>query len=682
MRLAGGLAIFVTLLAPAVYFFLSYQYLTGSLDVQAEWSARSVTSIVTSNPETWAYEQLRLSELLARRPLTDAPQRRSIYDRQGRLVAEAATDLPFPVITRSRVFYDAGTAAGRVVVSQSVRPVAERTAAGAAAALIAAAIVYFTILRIPMNIVETTRRSLDKSETRYRSLYKSMAEGVAVFAMSAPGSEGPATISLVDANPSWDKMLGVRKDFGSGTERAGALGGALEKHVPEIVRRAGAGEGFTFEITDRDRVFAASLFFPEPGLFAVILNDLTETRKAQEEREQMRTSVLRAQKLESLGILAGGIAHDFNNLLVGILGNVDLALSKSPPDSAVQPYLRKIELAARRAAELTNQMLAYSGKGRFVVEAVDVSQIVGEMEQLLGTVVSKSAALSFDLAPGLPPIEADASQVRQVVMNLITNASDALGDREGSIRVTTGFSAGTAGAPEACRGGERPPGAHVYVDVADTGCGMDPGTCDRIFDPFFTTKDKGRGLGLAAAQGIVRGHRGTLSVRSVPGKGSTFRIAFPVAAGRAVPQGPPEAGTAGRPRPAGRGTILVVDDEESVRTLASDVLRQEGFLVLTASDGLEGVETFRKHPEIAAVVLDMTMPRMGGAEASDEMRRIAPGIPVILCSGYTEQDAVRRLDSRVPVEFVQKPYKVRTLLDKVFEVVGRRSGSSPGSITD
>ncbi len=665
----------MALLAPAVYFFLSYQYLTGSLDVQAEWSARSVTRIVTSNPETWAYEQVRLSELLEQRPLTGAPQRRSIYDRQERLVAEAAADLPFPVITRSRLFYDAGTAAGRIVVSQSVRPVAERTAAGVAAALIAAAIVYFAILRIPMHAVETTRRSLDRSETRYRSLYESMAEGVAVFEFSDPGGEAPATIALVDANPSWEKMLGVRKGVDSGTDRTGAFAGALETHVPEIVRRAGAGERFAFEITDQDRVFAASLFFPEPGLFAVILNDLTETRKAQEERDQMRASVLRAQKLESLGILAGGIAHDFNNLLVGIMGNVDLALAKLAPGSAVQPYLRRVELAAQRAAELTNQMLAYSGKGRFVVEAVDVSQLVGEMEHLLATVVSKSAALSFDLAAGLPPIEADGSQLRQVVMNLITNASDALGDREGSIRVTTGFSAGNPGEPEAFRAGEQPPGAQVYVDVADTGCGMDPDTCERIFDPFFTTKEKGRGLGLAAAQGIVRGHRGTLSVHSVPGRGSTFRIAFPVSAGAAVPQGGPRPGTTGRSRPPGRGTILVVDDEESVRNFACDVLRQEGFAVLTASDGLEGVETLREHPEIAAVVLDMTMPRMGGFEASREMRRIAPNIPVILCSGYTEQDTVKRLDSRTPVDFVQKPYKVQALLDKVFEVVGRTPGS-------
>ncbi len=618
---------------------------------------------------------MRLSELLERRALAGTPQRRSIYDRQGRLVAEVAADVPFPVISRSRTFYDAGAAAGRIVVSESIRPVAVRTAFGVAAALIAAALVYFMILRIPMHVVETTRISLDKSEARYRSLYESMAEGVAVFELSAPGGEGPATISLVDANASWERMLGVRKEVGSGANRAGAVGGALEERLPEIVRRAEARERFAFEITDQDRVFAASLFFPEPGLFAVILNDLTETRKAQEEREQMRASVLRAQKFESLGILAGGIAHDFNNLLVGIMGNVDLALAKSPPDSAVHAYLRRIELAAQRAAELTNQMLAYSGKGRFIVEAVDVSHLVGEMEHLLSTVVSKSAALWFDLAPGLPPIEADASQLRQVVMNLITNASDSLGDREGSIRVTTGFSAGSPVASGAVRAGEPTPGAHVYGEVADTGCGMDPDTCDRIFDPFFTTKEKGRGLGLAAAQGIVRGHRGTLNVHSVPGKGTTFRIAFPVAAGAAVPQGHLKPGTTEGPRPPGRGTILVVDDEESVRNLACDVLRQEGFAVLTASDGLEGVETFRKHPEVAAVVLDMTMPRMGGGEAAHEMRRIAPNVPVILCSGYTEQDTVERLDSRTPVDFVQKPYKVQTLLDKVFEVIGRTSGT-------
>ncbi|MBI5015139.1 MAG: PAS domain S-box protein [Deltaproteobacteria bacterium] len=418
--------------------------------------------------------------------------------------------------------------------------------------------------------------------------------------------------------------------------------------------------------------------------FIEVVEDLTEAKRLRDERDQLERKMLQAQKLESLGVLAGGIAHDFNNLLMGILGNVDLALLRSKPDAAVRPYLQRIDTAAQRAADLTNQMLAYSGKGRFLVEPVDLSRLVGEMEHLLNTILAKTARVVYRLSSGPPAVLADATQLRQVVMNLITNASDALGTREGVVTVSTGVvEADRAYLSTAQLGEYLPEGPYVYVEVSDTGTGMDAATRARIFDPFFTTKERGRGLGLAAVLGIVKGHRGALKVYSEPGRGTTFKVLFPTDGASKAPNDEARAllgPTAPDRAPTAQGTLLVVDDEEDVRIVARDVLEESGFTVLTASDGVEGVETFRRHAQdIIAVVLDMTMPRMGGEEAFRAMREIREDVAVLLSSGYNEQDAVERFTGSGAVGFVQKPYRAQTLLDKLAEVLGGGVGNASGA---
>jgi PAS domain S-box-containing protein len=409
--------------------------------------------------------------------------------------------------------------------------------------------------------------------------------------------------------------------------------------------------------------------------FIEVAEDITELRKAETERSRFQERMQQVQKLESLGILAGGIAHDFNNLLVSMLGNVDLALNASSPESPVRPFLQRIDSAATRAADLTNQMLAYSGKGRFVVEPINLSRLVEEMGHLLHTVISKRALIKFNLAAGLPPVEADATQLRQVVMNLITNASDALGESDGVITVTTGtvdvdatyLSGSYLEAPMA-------DGRYAFVEVSDTGCGMNRETCSRIFDPFFTTKHTGRGLGLAAALGIVRSHKGGLRVYSEPGRGTTFKVLFPVVGAEGAPALPgsdpaacdPETG----PRPG--CTVLVADDEEAVRDVARLMLEGCGYAVVTAADGLEAVDLFRRAPEsISAVVLDMTMPRMGGEEAFRELRRIKPDVRVVLSSGYNEQETVNHFLGKGLAGFIQKPYRTQTLVDRVRQALER-----------
>jgi len=375
-----------------------------------------------------------------------------------------------------------------------------------------------------------------------------------------------------------------------------------------------------------------------------------------------------SRKLESLGILAGGIAHDFNNLLVGILGNAGLALLELPAGSPARPLVEQVEKAALCAAELTNQMLAYAGKGRFVVASVDLSHLVEEMAHLHSAAISKKAILTCDLGEALPAVEGDATQLRQVVMNLLTNASDAVGDESGAITVRTGVvDADRRCLEEAYLSEDLPEGAYVYVEVADTGSGMDAETKARIFDPFFTTKFTGRGLGLAGTLGIVRAHRGAICVESEPGSGTTFRVLLP-AAGHAAASpepGPPAAGP-----PVVTGTVLVVDDEEAVRTVARSALERAGFSVLTACDGREGIEVFRAHADdIAAVVLDLTMPVVSGTEALRGLRALRAGVPVVLSSGYTEEDATGRFGSYETTAFVQKPYRPSELVAKGIEAL-------------
>ena len=396
--------------------------------------------------------------------------------------------------------------------------------------------------------------------------------------------------------------------------------------------------------------------------------DITKRVRAEKESKRLEAQIRHAQKLESLGVLAGGIAHDFNNLLVGILGNAGLARMDLPPESKLQSTLQEIEAAGQRAAELTNQLLAYSGKGRFVVGPLDLSKLTREMAQLLKISVSNKASVEYELAPEIPAIEADATQIRQVVMNLIINASEAKAEAGGVIRVSSGvleadreYLAGTV------LGADLPEGSYVYLRVNDNGSGMDQETAAKIFDPFFTTKFAGRGLGLAAVLGIVRGHHGTIEVVTRPGEGTTFTVLFPAGMRPAAGETPVRAS---RDRWVGQGKVLVVDDEESVREVARAMLENCGFTVLTAADGQQALEVFRDHAdETVAVLLDLTMPGMKANEVVRELHLIRPNSKVILSSGYNEEEVVAQFGEGGIAGFIQKPYQPSALAREVREIV-------------
>lgn len=389
--------------------------------------------------------------------------------------------------------------------------------------------------------------------------------------------------------------------------------------------------------------------------------NVTERKRAEEARRKLEVQIQHAQKLESLGVLAGGIAHDFNNLLTSMLGYANLAQMQLAPGSPILPMLHEIERAAQRAAELTGQMLAYSGRGKFVIQLVDVASLVREMSKLLETVISKKARLKLDLQPAT--IEGDATQIRQIVMNLITNASDALGEAGGPVALRTGTrSASAESLRSAYINDDLPEGEYAFIEVADAGSGMDDATVRRIFDPFFTTKFMGRGLGLSAVLGIVRGHRGTIHVTSTPGAGTLFQVLIPAAA----PKSSDSSGTISALSAwRGHGTILVADDEERIRVFAKRVLSDAGFQVLLAVDGQEALELFdRNASDVTAVLLDWTMPRLDGSQVVRRLRARSD-VPILLTSGYSAPDVTSQLGGTLAFEFLQKPFQPSDLIGSV-----------------
>lgn len=391
-----------------------------------------------------------------------------------------------------------------------------------------------------------------------------------------------------------------------------------------------------------------------PSLNIAVVEDITDRKKAEEDRRRLEDQLRHAQKLESLGVMAGGIAHDFNNLLTGILGYCDLARRELPPGSTAGDLIEQAVRGARQAADLTKQMLAYSGKGTFVVEPVVLSNLIEDMARLLQISISKRCVLRFDFDPRLPAIEADSAQIRQIVMNLVINASEAIGDRDGTIAVTAAsHECDSAALVGVIADPPLQPGRYVVLEVADSGAGMTVETRARIFDPFFTTKFTGRGLGLSAVLGIVRGHHGGIQCESEPGRGTTFRLFFPAATREADRVAEPSRTT---DLWRGRGTVLVVDDEASIVQLARQMLKTMGFSVLTASDGRSALEVYRSAREpIDLVLLDRTMPLMDGDETLRELLLYDPDARVVMTSGYSEQ-SVAAIGHKL-AGFLQKPYR-------------------------
>ncbi|MBW1880851.1 MAG: PAS domain S-box protein, partial [Deltaproteobacteria bacterium] len=517
-----------------------------------------------------------------------------------------------------------------------------------------------------------TERALRESEQRYRLLVETCPDGITLTDL-----EG----NLVMTNQQAAAIHG----FHSAEELLQAGADAFELIAPEDRVRALENARKTLETgsvsrveysllrKDGDRIpveLSASLITDpdgHPEAFIGVVRDITERKEADAERERLRAQVQHTQKLESLGVLAGGIAHDFNNLLVAVLGNASLVLHQLPEDAEIRDPIVQIEAAAHRARDLTRQLLAYSGRSQLTVEPVDLNVLVEEMSSLLRVSISKKVKMVMEYESGLPWVEADATQLRQVVMNLITNASEAIGEGTGTVTLQTRLVDATIIEPDSTYAEEDlPPGALVCLTVSDTGCGMDEEVLCRLFDPFFTTKFTGRGLGMSAVLGIVRGHHGAIEVRSTLGEGTQVRVVLPPMEAPVKAEAS-ETGGVARQAPS---TILVVDDEQTVREVAASILRSFGYEVWTASDGREGVELFARDPDrVGAVLLDATMPSMDGAEACQRLREIRPRVPIVLSSGFTEQEMVKRIRPGDVDAFIQKPYGLDELMAVILEVL-------------
>jgi two-component system, cell cycle sensor histidine kinase and response regulator CckA len=372
--------------------------------------------------------------------------------------------------------------------------------------------------------------------------------------------------------------------------------------------------------------------------------DVSEQVRVRREIAMSEERLREAAKLESLGVMAGGIAHDFNNLLVGIMGNASLALESLPEAHPAREMLENLLSASEKAALLTRQMLAYSGKGNFVIEPLELGELVHEILPLVSRSIPPNVTLKTSLAGGLLCIDGDRSQLQQVVMNLVINAAEACGSSPGHVLVDT--SASESG---------------ILLTVSDNGSGMTPEVKARIFDPFFTTKFTGRGLGLSAVLGILRSHKASMDIETGPGAGTTFRVCFPASTLTVQPRNPHA-----RANFSGQGTVLVVDDEEIVRKLSKATLERYGYRVLLATSGSESLDIVRqKSSQVSVVLLDLTMPGMTGDVVFKQMQQMVPSLRVILSSGFTEKDAMERFGSSGLHGFLQKPYTAAALAEKV-----------------
>jgi signal transduction histidine kinase/CHASE1-domain containing sensor protein len=405
--------------------------------------------------------------------------------------------------------------------------------------------------------------------------------------------------------------------------------------------------------------------------FTGLQADVTERRRIEKEQRQLEEHLENTQRLESLGVLAGGVAHDFNNLIMGIVGGLAVLEKRSGNDAETRRALALIERGATRASELTRQLLAYAGREHAVVEPTSLGELVRDMLPLLETSAGHRMTLALDLEPGVSVVQADATQLRQIVMNLVINAAEAMGASGGTVGIRVGcqrYDRATlaAGWPA----NDLPGGRYVFVEVRDTGCGMSGETRQRIFEPFFTTKFTGRGLGLAAVLGIVRAHGGAILVESALGTGTTVTVLLP-------PSGAPATARAREHAAAGlwrgSGTVLIVDDEAIARDVTADMLRALGFGAVVTADGRDALARIdRGDPVFAAVILDLTMPGQSGLEVHRALRRQAPLLPVLLVSGYSLDDARAALDDGAPTGFLQKPYRLADLANALRDLLARR----------
>ncbi len=534
-----------------------------------------------------------------------------------------------------------------------------------------------TILGIVMDLTASTRAHAERAEAYQRLDLIARSSRIGMWDWSIP-------TGALEVDEIWADQLGYRLDELSPVaidtffetlhpDDLGVSQRELEKHLHgesefyECRLRFLHKQGHWVWILARGKVVE----WAADGSASRMLGthyDISEIMEAEQRRLDLETQMLQTQKLESLGVLAGGIAHDFNNILMVIQGHVELALLESPGNGELSDSMGQIKTATDQAADLCAQMLAYSGRGSFLIGSVRIDDLVREAIPLLQSSVTRRVQLSPQCENEVQPFRGDPTQIRQVLMNLVINAAEAMEPSGGVVEILMGTRTYPV-VPVRCEGDSLPPGTYTCLQVKDTGCGMDDEGRRRIFEPFYTTKFTGRGLGMSAVQGIVRAHGGGLQLESAPGQGSTFTLLFPVS--ESDLDGTGDSGSQRSSDFTGTGVVLAVDDEPVVLRLAHNMLERIGFEVLDAEGGQAAVELYAQHRDkIRGVFLDLTMPGMDGEETLKKLRAIDPEARVLICSGFSEKEIERRFFGKGLGGFLHKPYTMgdlRRALSKLFE---------------
>jgi PAS domain S-box-containing protein len=527
-----------------------------------------------------------------------------------------------------------------------------------------------------------TEQILQQSEALYRGLFDHSLNAIVICHALRDPTGQMTDFEVLEANPAFEHHLGMRFDQLESTIASEFLS---ESDFNELLERYrwvvenAQGDHFDIEMTSFGRLLEVETFSLRDDQFAVLFTDITQQRVIEQQRREMESRMQQAQKMESLGVLAGGIAHDFNNLLVAILGNADMILADLDRDDPLCETVQEIKMASQRCSQLTRQMLAYSGRGTYMTRPIELNPQVRDMVRLVRATLPPTIDVQTTLSEPLPYVLGDAGQLGQVILNLLTNASEAIGENNGTIRLKTKLVNCDPSRLENVHAAEDiQPGPFVCLEVSDSGCGMDASVRQRMFDPFFTTKFTGRGLGLGVVLGIVRGHHGALQVESKPTEGTTIRVYLPIAneddQTPAEPSPPPPAATNWR----GRGRVLIVEDEASVREFNERLLKRLGFDVVSAEDGGRALEQFRQdHANLTLVLLDLTMPGMDGHQVAREIRAINAGVPIILCSGYARQQVLEDFSDEPVAGFLQKPFGVAELVDLLRKILDSDESDPP-----